>query len=489
MGLVDNVKIDLVITDASPNQTYPEIVDAWIYNDKPVPNNNGLNCDDNDLNCFFGQINLQTQKDKPLSGNGLFKFTFVRTGTNEKMEVMHVDFTFFDLDNRQGIQEDLVIDLSQALYYKLSSSTEIDVECEDDSPTPCPAGVKTVFKASENGTGDDNPRDPHNMTDLQLKRAVTFTFEDIESFEVGYNHYWVGPGNMGNKPRGGNFLFSGGSQLSTEPGECITKPPTSNPTAKPTSVEAVAPPSESPTITESDVPSGTPTIADSESPTIADSESPTTAPTDSPTHSPTVKPSAAPSASPSISVRPSGAPSDAPSLSPSDSPTATPTAAPTYFDCPADILLSRTDGNYTINLQESIKILEQTKSTVTVRLYNAFTTSDDVIDSIFFKYKEDEWSDKCFESQNVDGGSSYEDITIQCMHTVPAARLLICVADQGFQPLGDKDKATVPACCNSDLEDDDKAVCYYLVVYCESHCTAEPTQSPTEAPTGATTGW
>ena len=111
MGLVDNVKIDLVITDASPNQTYPEIVDAWIYNDKPVPNNNGLNCDDNDLNCFFGQINLQAQKDKPLSGNGLFKFAFVRTGTNEKMEVMHVDFTFFDLDNRQGIQEDLVIGL------------------------------------------------------------------------------------------------------------------------------------------------------------------------------------------------------------------------------------------------------------------------------------------------------------------------------------------------------------------------------------------
>ena len=51
------------------------------------------------------------------------------------------------------------------------------------------------------------------------------------------------------------------------------------------------------------------------------------------------------------------------------------------------------------------------------------------MDSILYKYKEDEWSNKCYEEKNVDGGSAYEDITIQCMHTVPAAKLTICVAD------------------------------------------------------------
>ena len=178
-------------------------------------------------------------------------------------------------------------------------------------------------------------------------------------------------------------------------------------------------------------------------------------------------------------------PSASPTNVPTSVPSYVPSSSPTVSFCPTDIVVTKTDGDYPINLQKSIQILKQNKNTVTVRLTNAWTVSGDTIDTILYKYKEDEWSNKCYEEKNVDGGSAYEDITIQCMHTVPAARLLICVADQGFQPLTNDDKATVPECCNSDLEDGDKAVCYYLVVYCESHCTAEPTQSPTEAPIGA----
>ena len=149
-----------------------------------------------------------------------------------------------------------------------------------------------------------------------------------------------------------------------------------------------------------------------------------------------------------------------------------PTARPTLPDnpCPQDIELLHIDGNYPIDLQESVKILDQNKDTVKVRLVNAFTSPEDTIDSIFYQYKPDDFNEKCYEAQDVSGGTSYEDITIQCLHSSPFAKLMICVADLDSNPLSEEDNAKVPECCHDDLPDDAQVVCYHLLVYCESTC-------------------
>merc|ERR1711935_1105927 len=67
-------------------------------------------------------------------------------------------------------------------------------------------------------------------------------------------------------------------------------------------------------------------------------------------------------------------------------------------------------------------------SSVTVRLYNAWTSSSDVVQSIFYQYKND-YNNKCYEVQDVAGGATYEDVTIQCLVSVPYAELEIWIED------------------------------------------------------------
>jgi len=470
VGEVDNVSVDLVITDASDGNRYPDIVKAWEDQGKDVPTNNGLNGS-------FGQINLQTVPKKPDSGLGEFLFCFEETGTNKKVTVKQYDLTLYDIDNRKVLREDLLIDTDQALNYKLSSSTELEVDCEDGSPTPCSPGVRTIFKATTEGKGSDNPKDPLNLTDKQKNRSVTFTFVNRSCVKIAYNHYCPGEkeGSMNCKKgqyAGGNFLFAGDSPLSTEPGECITKPPTEEPTGAPTNS-----PTNNPTSEPTAAPTGTPTVSPTtESPTVFPTFGPTAESSVSPsiaaTNDPTASPSATPTAAPSVAA------TDSPSASPTATPTAataTPTAKPTLPDnpCPSDIELVKIEGNYPVDVQESVKIVEQNTDTVTVRLVNAFTSPEDTIDSIFYQYKEDEFNDKCYEAQDVSGGSAYEDITIQCLHATPVARLMICVADTGKNPLSSEDDAEVPQCCHPDLPEEADVVCYHMVVHCESTCVEE----------------
>ena len=143
---------------------------------------------------------------------------------------------------------------------------------------------------------------------------------------------------------------------------------------------------------------------------------------------------------------------------------------PTESPCPNDVRLLETKGDYPIDLQESIQILHQDTTSVTVRLVNAWTSRGDTIDSIFFNYKESVFKENCYEEQDIGGGEAFGDITIQCMHYEPIAHLTICVADSNKNPLSEKDNAEVPKCCHPDLPDDADVVCYHLFVYCESAC-------------------
>ena len=143
--------------------------------------------------------------------------------------------SIFYLDRRNnvktgyGIHEKMLIDTSKTSGYVLypdKEKTEVKQTCENDgSSPPCANGVRTVFEATTDGTGKDNPSDPNNLTEQQKSRSIVFSFEDTECWEFVYDAYcpfepeqscaWYG---------GSNFFFSGSAKEVVDEGECISPP-------------------------------------------------------------------------------------------------------------------------------------------------------------------------------------------------------------------------------------------------------------------------
>eukprot|EP00535_Pseudo-nitzschia_heimii_P013293 CAMPEP_0197196326 /NCGR_PEP_ID=MMETSP1423-20130617/32297_1 /TAXON_ID=476441 /ORGANISM="Pseudo-nitzschia heimii, Strain UNC1101" /LENGTH=626 /DNA_ID=CAMNT_0042650119 /DNA_START=12 /DNA_END=1892 /DNA_ORIENTATION=- len=258
VGTFQNQRLDLRVTITGGD--YTDIEQVWIDR-KKGPSKIG---DPDELNgkksdSMFGNINLQTVKDKPKSGEGQFRFCWVLEGTDEPVEVEAFSWTIYDADERGsnngiGIKEKMLMDVSQASYYQLDGNTEIITSCEDGSTPPCASG-DTVFTSSTSGTGPDNPTDPNSLTAEQRRRSIAFTFRNTSCWDFIYDHYcpadqtdWEGSQGDCAYYTGGNFLFSGGSDDIIETGECITQapvpaPPTEAP-VEPT--EAPVEPTEAP---------------------------------------------------------------------------------------------------------------------------------------------------------------------------------------------------------------------------------------------------
>jgi len=171
-------------------------------------------------------------------------------------------------------------------------------------------------------------------------------------------------------------------------------------------------------------------------------------------------------------------------------PSAFPTALPTSFlttrgpteggirgACPADVTVLKKDGVTEVDPARAVRIMDQNKSTVRVRLFNAWTNSSspaDFVDSIFYNYQHSVFDEKCYEKQAVRGGADYDDVTIRCLSSAPIARIEICVADgtDGTETFLDRerDAAVPPKCCHSDLPEGTPTVCYDIVVRCETAC-------------------
>merc|ERR1712232_364456 len=239
----------------------------------------------------FGSINLMTfkipkQEDGLYDGTGNFQFCFHNSKTNDLVEVDSFQWSVYDLDERNhkpdGIKEKLIMDVTQASDYMLYPNTEgseVKLSCEDGSVTlPCAPGVRTVFHSSTKGSGKDNPTDPDNMTEQQLKRSIVFGFENKSCWTFTYSHYCppdeADPVNSkGCKVYGGgNFQFAGEAKQLIEEGECITKSPTAAPLDRPT-----LSPTSPPTFKKTDHPTRSPTM----SPTIVNNSvlEPTASPT------------------------------------------------------------------------------------------------------------------------------------------------------------------------------------------------------------------
>jgi hypothetical protein len=266
IGFAGDRAIDLVVS-VVPGTTYSSI---------KAEEKNGLNGE-------FGSINLYTEMNDYDSGEGNFRFCF---HDHESGDVTTVDsflWSVYDVDERgeghvDGIKEKMIMDLSQTKGYSLYpdvENSELVISCEDESDPPCVEGVRTVFHSSVGGGGGDNPDDPNDLDDLQKKRSIVFSFDNVSCWDFTYNHYcrieeetdgdtkctWYG---------GGNFLFAGEAKGVVEEGECVistTDSPTKSPTESPTKA-----PTESPTVAPTKAPTDQPTVAGEESSCLGDKQ-------------------------------------------------------------------------------------------------------------------------------------------------------------------------------------------------------------------------
>jgi hypothetical protein len=177
----------------------------------------------------------------------------------------------------------------------------------------------------------------------------------------------------------------------------------------------------------------------------------------------TPPPTNAPSTQPTVTAEPTITTDD--TESPTDS-TSLPLPA-----CPADVSLYSIDGSTEIDLEQAVHILSQDTTTVTVRLYQSWTSVDDV-NSIYYTYRQTSFLESCFGAENVGPMTAYQDITMSCYHNQPVALLQICVADNDGALNNIGDTAEVPTCCGS-VCSGCPAVCYKIIVWCDSLCDDE----------------
>jgi len=473
IGTFENQIIDMIVSDNSVDGTYPDIVPVWENSFKngkakydPAfpqnPNNNGLSGSG-----FFGVVNLQTTRDKPKSGRGDFKFCVVASGTDTEIVLDRFDFSIYDLDERgtTGIKEKLIIDINQVASYFLTETTEITLSCElasdpdaidipVDADDNCPPDYNMVFSSSTAGVGKDNPNIFEELTMEQINRSILLRFVDTSCFTFSYDHYcekddinYVGGSNVDcSSYTGGNLLFSGNSTKLEEEGECNTSPPT------------MAPPTEAPE------------VAPTEAPEVAPTEAPVVAPTEAPVVAPTEAPEVAPTDAPVV------APTEAPVVAPTDPPAVTLTDPPSEGPVDAceegNVKIVTMKGVTEFKLTDAVKIISQDTATVTVQLVNAWNGNPQSgTGSIFYNYAISEFSEKCYEKEDVPAKGNIAEITIQCYQLKPFAELEICVADDTMDPI--TDNAEIPKCCQPQVPSTSGTVCYKIAISCQDTCASE----------------
>jgi len=137
-------------------------------------------------------------------------------------------------------------------------------------------------------------------------------------------------------------------------------------------------------------------------------------------------------------------------------------------NCPNGIQVLKEHGATPFPSAPAVKIIKQDTSTVTVKLYQEWSTK--AVSSIFYEYMPDNFSSKCYEEQDVGCGETVteeEGITITCAHLSAVAHLNVCVVDDD---LSDEDDATVPKCCHEDpkiVPPEKPTVCYTLEISCD----------------------
>jgi len=230
---------------------------------------------------------------------------------------------------------------------------------------------------------------------------------------------------------------------------------------------------ESPSALPSSSPIASPSAAPSSSPIASPSAAPSSNPIDAPSALPSSSPIASPSAAPSSS--PIDAPSTLPSSSPIDSApvetlgedddkTTLDILPPMTNDCPDDVLLLTKEG-VTEFRDNSVVVVSQDTTSVTIALQQMYTSPEETLDHVFYQYQQDYFDTKCYEEKDVTGNQSIE-MTIQCSLTSQVALLEYWIADD-IVVEGDVD---IPKCCHPDFPKETPVTKYVVEIKCVSSC-------------------
>merc|ERR1711977_15301 len=150
---------------------------------------------------------------------------------------------------------------------------------------------------------------------------------------------------------------------------------------------------------------------------------------------------------------------------------ATPTFLPPLGpnECPEDIELIGQEG-VTEYIENTVKIISQDTTTVTVALQQLYTPSASDIDYLFYQYQTDIFDTKCYEEDKVAGGNSIE-ITIQCRQFSQTAYLEVWMADDISKGvLTEEDAAVIPKCCHPDVPPKTPVTKYFIDIKCVTEC-------------------
>ena len=181
-------------------------------------------------------------------------------------------------------------------------------------------------------------------------------------------------------------------------------------------------------------------------------------------------------------------PTNAPTLAPTASPTASPTTPRVDLErnggnvggdsdisiprrgpqnCPEDILLLAHTGVKSYP-DETIRIVKQDTTTVTIQLHQSFTNSSQDIDKIFYQYKYNAFNTKCYEEDNFVGENALE-MTIHCNSEIGLLEFWVA-DDLSNNVLSALDDAVIPDCCHPTVSTQTPVTKYVVGVRCVTAC-------------------
>jgi hypothetical protein len=190
-NVVDGV--DLVLTtDSKDYATNPKVKEGE-RDGVHVTDFTGV--DNNGISGKFGVVNVKGNTSVAL------KFTLVESGTDTPVEVapeQTVFFSVYDLDS--------VAKGSPGSFEYVNFTTPVDSWGVTDTSTVQVTGDNDHLsaKSGRTGTGEDNPTDPMQMTQLQKDSAVRITYKGKNTWGMTFGE------NAPKKAKGGrNLLFAG----------------------------------------------------------------------------------------------------------------------------------------------------------------------------------------------------------------------------------------------------------------------------------------
>jgi len=147
----------------------------------------------------YGRLNMASGTET------MMNFRFVESEGQNPVKVDRFMFTVFDIDHGNRCTSRMTVNATRYAAYYVDANTELAVHTDVGGPT-WPAS--STFMSSQKGTGKDNPKFPRKLNPTQRARSVTFEYQNVKFFNMGFK---MGPGQGGR-----NILFGGLSSLTEE---------------------------------------------------------------------------------------------------------------------------------------------------------------------------------------------------------------------------------------------------------------------------------